>query len=139
MACIDIFKLLSSLSIADGAVTETGADAGDWDCTASSNVITCTSSTAIAASGTSVFGFQVNVDATASGTLINKGQVGGGGDPTNPNAPTGILYPYETVKAFCEKFAGVVVIDEAYVDFAARNCLDLALGHPNVIVARTPN
>ena len=55
--------------------------------TAASDVITCTSSTAIAASGSSVFSFTVNVDTDASGTQDNLAQVGGGGDPTNPNAP----------------------------------------------------
>ena len=31
---------------------------------------------------------------------------------------------------------GVVVIDEAYVDFAADNCLDFAREYDNVVVAR---
>ena len=83
--------LPTGLSVTDGDLTESGANAGDWSCTAASNVITCTSSTAIvAATGTSEFSFTVDVDASASGTLLNKGQVGGGGDPTNPNAPTDI-------------------------------------------------
>ncbi|MFN6201215.1 MAG: beta strand repeat-containing protein, partial [Acidobacteriota bacterium] len=56
--------------------------------TATSNVVTCTSSTAIASGGTSVFGFPVNVLSGATGTLVNKSQVGGGGDSTNPSAPT---------------------------------------------------
>jgi len=40
------------------------------------------------------------------------------------------------VRAFCRRFPGVVLIDEAYVDFADDNCLDLAR-QPNVVVART--
>lgn len=56
---------------------------------------------------------------------------------TLPNAPTGILYPAETVAAFCRNFAGVVLIDEAYVDFSSRNCMDLALECDNVLVMRT--
>lgn len=56
---------------------------------------------------------------------------------TNPNAPTGIVYPREIVRDFCEAFDGVVVIDEAYVDFAAGNCMDLAIELDNVLVART--
>lgn len=55
----------------------------------------------------------------------------------NPNAPTGILYPKKTVGAFCRKFPGVVLIDEAYVDFARTDCLDLALKLDNVLVMRT--
>ncbi len=82
--------LPTGMNIANGAVTLGGTNAANWTCTAASNVITCTSSTVIAGSiGTSVFNFLVNVDAGASGTLVNKGQVGGGGDPTNPSAPTG--------------------------------------------------
>jgi histidinol-phosphate aminotransferase len=55
----------------------------------------------------------------------------------NPNAPTGIQYPRETVRAFCREFSGVVLVDEAYVDFADYDCADLALELPNVLVART--
>jgi histidinol-phosphate aminotransferase len=37
----------------------------------------------------------------------------------------------------CHAQRGVVVLDEAYVDFAAENALALALRHPHVLVART--
>ena len=56
----------------------------------------------------------------------------------NPNAPTGVCYPLEAIRAFCQRFPGVVVADEAYVDFAGgRTCLALALEFPNVLVCRT--
>jgi len=55
----------------------------------------------------------------------------------NPNAPTGLLFSKHDVRAFCEVFPGVVLIDEAYVDFAREDCVDLALSLPNVLVART--
>lgn len=55
----------------------------------------------------------------------------------NPNAPTSILYPKDVVRGFCAAFPGVVVIDEAYVDFARETCMDLALSLPNTLVART--
>jgi histidinol-phosphate aminotransferase len=55
----------------------------------------------------------------------------------NPNAPTSMLFPKARVKAFCESFPGVVLIDEAYVDFACENCIDLARTHANVLVMRT--
>jgi uncharacterized repeat protein (TIGR01451 family) len=81
--------LPTGLSIANGPVALGGANAADWTCTVASNVITCISSTAIAgSSGTSVFNFTVNVDANASGILINRAEVGGGSDPNNPNPPT---------------------------------------------------
>jgi histidinol-phosphate aminotransferase len=56
----------------------------------------------------------------------------------NPNAPTGVFYPVETLRAFCRRFKGVVVVDEAYVDFSeGRNCLVLAKTLPNVLICRT--
>jgi histidinol-phosphate aminotransferase len=55
----------------------------------------------------------------------------------NPNAPTSRLYPKATVAAFCRSYRGVVLIDEAYVDFAREHCLDLAARLPNVLVMRT--
>ena len=56
---------------------------------------------------------------------------------TNPNAPTGMLFDKQTIRSFCRAFSGVVVIDEAYVDFARESCMDLALSEPNVLVMRT--
>jgi histidinol-phosphate aminotransferase len=56
---------------------------------------------------------------------------------TNPNAPTAMLHPKPLVRRFCEQFPGVVLIDEAYVDFSSLNCMDLALERPNVLVLRT--
>ena len=58
---------------------------------------------------------------------------------TNPNAPTSLLFDHNTVGNFCHDFDGVVVIDEAYVDFATTNCMDLALrsGNANTLVMRT--
>lgn len=56
---------------------------------------------------------------------------------TTPNAPTGTAYPLEAVEAICQAQDGVVILDEAYVDFAEQNALKLALKYPNVIVSRT--
>ncbi|MBN2302726.1 MAG: histidinol-phosphate transaminase [Lentisphaerae bacterium] len=56
---------------------------------------------------------------------------------SNPNAPTSILYPSDAVRDFCVSGKGVVVIDEAYVDFASHDCMNLALTMDNVLVART--
>jgi histidinol-phosphate aminotransferase len=55
----------------------------------------------------------------------------------NPNAPTSMLFPKAKVSAFCRRFSGVVLVDEAYVDFARESCLDLAKTMPNVLVMRT--
>jgi len=56
---------------------------------------------------------------------------------TNPNAPTGMLFPQEKIEAFIQTFPGVVVIDEAYVDFARENCMAFATKYKNVLVLRT--
>ena len=58
---------------------------------------------------------------------------------TNPNAPTGTVTPPETITDFAKRFKGVVVVDEAYADFAKRNCVPLATApdNRNVIVMRT--
>jgi histidinol-phosphate aminotransferase len=56
---------------------------------------------------------------------------------TTPNAPTGRGYSTAELDALCGAHRGVIVLDEAYVDFAAENALKLALKYPHVIVART--
>jgi histidinol-phosphate aminotransferase len=56
---------------------------------------------------------------------------------TRPNAPTGNSFPKEKIAAVCDAFDGVVLIDEAYADFADDSCIDLAGKYENVIVSRT--
>lgn len=54
-----------------------------------------------------------------------------------PNAPTGVCAPREAVERLCKSFDGLVVIDEAYVDFAEDNCMDFPQRFENAIVMRT--
>ena len=56
---------------------------------------------------------------------------------THPNAPTGMVYSRDAIREFCVAYPGVVVIDEAYAEFAQTDCMDLALELDNVLVART--
>ena len=56
---------------------------------------------------------------------------------TTPNAPGGRGYATAELEALCRAQKGVVVLDEAYVDFAEEDALALALKQPNVIVSRT--
>ena len=56
---------------------------------------------------------------------------------TTPNAPSGRGYATAELKNLCAAQKGVVVLDEAYVDFAKENALKLALTFPHVLVART--
>ncbi len=56
---------------------------------------------------------------------------------TTPNAPSGCGYRTAELEALVRLMRGVVVLDEAYVDFAREHALRLALEHPHVIVSRT--
>jgi histidinol-phosphate aminotransferase len=56
---------------------------------------------------------------------------------TTPNAPSGRGYSTAALKALCRAQKGVVVLDEAYVDFADEHSLALGLKYPNVLVGRT--
>jgi histidinol-phosphate aminotransferase len=56
---------------------------------------------------------------------------------TQPNAPSGVWLQRVELQRVIEETDGVVVIDEAYVDFAAENCLDFVREYDNVIVARS--
>lgn len=58
---------------------------------------------------------------------------------TNPNAPTGEFADPRSIAAFARRFPGVVVVDEAYADFARGNCMSLATAprNRNVVVMRT--
>jgi histidinol-phosphate aminotransferase len=56
---------------------------------------------------------------------------------TTPNAPSGRGYKTSELEKLCRAQKGVVILDEAYVDFADENALKLALKFPHVLVART--
>ena len=56
---------------------------------------------------------------------------------TTPNAPSGRGYKTSELEKLCRAQKGVVVLDEAYVDFAEENAMRLALKYPHVLVART--
>jgi histidinol-phosphate aminotransferase len=56
---------------------------------------------------------------------------------TTPNAPSGRGYARGQLEQLCVEQRGVVVLDEAYVDFGKENALELALKYPHVLVART--
>ena len=56
----------------------------------------------------------------------------------NPNSPTGTWVDRETVASVVEGSTGVVVLDEAYVDFAPEQRVDLVkAGAPNLLLLRT--
>ena len=55
----------------------------------------------------------------------------------HPNAPTGMGVAAAYVERVVDEFSGLVVIDEAYADFAAVNYAALAGARDNVLVLRT--
>jgi histidinol-phosphate aminotransferase len=56
---------------------------------------------------------------------------------TTPNAPSGYGYKTRELEKLCRAQNGVVVLDEAYVDFAGENAMKLGMKFPHVLVART--
>jgi histidinol-phosphate aminotransferase len=56
---------------------------------------------------------------------------------TNPNAPLGVAFTPDVVRAVAQAFPGILVVDEAYAAFADADCVTLARELPNVIVTRT--
>jgi histidinol-phosphate aminotransferase len=55
----------------------------------------------------------------------------------NPNSPSGTSFPAVELRALAQSIRGVLVIDEAYADFARESALDLVRTEPNVVVLRT--
>ena len=56
---------------------------------------------------------------------------------TTPNAPSGREYSLPQLDALCAAQRGVVILDEAYVDFASGDALELIHRHPHVLISRT--
>lgn len=55
----------------------------------------------------------------------------------NPNAPTGNLFPAETLRKVIESFGGLVVVDEAYYPFSGSTIIDWVKQYDNLVVLRT--
>jgi len=56
---------------------------------------------------------------------------------TSPHAPSGRSFSFETLRKTAESFPGLLVIDEAYADFAAETALPLLNDLENVLITRT--
>ncbi len=59
---------------------------------------------------------------------------------TSPNTPTGTATPLPVIEAVCEAAPGMVVVDEAYAEFArdpAATALSLLPRYPRLVVTRT--
>ncbi|MEL7505471.1 MAG: histidinol-phosphate transaminase [Cyanobacteria bacterium J06554_6] len=55
----------------------------------------------------------------------------------SPNSPTGHLVPLREIRSLAQQVTGVLVVDEAYVDFAEETALPLVREFEHVIVLRT--
>ena len=55
----------------------------------------------------------------------------------NPNSPSGTWIAPEDIAALAERLDSILVVDEAYVDFADGDCAGLLGRHPNAIVLRS--
>ncbi|MBI3782541.1 MAG: histidinol-phosphate transaminase [Deltaproteobacteria bacterium] len=55
----------------------------------------------------------------------------------HPNSPSGMPVPIEKIETLARSLEGLVVVDEAYVDFSAQSALPLLRKLDNVLVLRT--
>lgn len=55
----------------------------------------------------------------------------------SPNSPSGTAVPVELLDKLATRLSGVLIVDEAYIDFAEENALELVKKYDNVIVLRT--
>jgi histidinol-phosphate aminotransferase len=56
---------------------------------------------------------------------------------TTPNSPLGFAFPLHYIDELARNCGGILVIDEAYADFADGNALELVKKYENVVVTRT--
>lgn len=56
---------------------------------------------------------------------------------TSPNAPTAVGFKTAELEELAQTFAGLLVIDEAYADFADEDAIGLLGRHPRVAITRT--
>jgi histidinol-phosphate aminotransferase len=56
---------------------------------------------------------------------------------TTPNSPLGFAFPLDYIEDLARNCGGLLVIDEAYADFADGNALELVKKYENVVVTRT--
>ena len=56
---------------------------------------------------------------------------------TSPNAPLGFSFSRETIADLATRCSGMLVVDEAYADFASTSAIDMVREFPNLVVTRT--
>lgn len=56
---------------------------------------------------------------------------------TSPNTPTGVGFSTERIAEALESFSGLLVVDEAYADFANVNAVPLLARYSNLVITRS--
>lgn len=56
---------------------------------------------------------------------------------SNPNTPVGNMLDQKIIARYCQESEGIVVIDEAYIDFAQTDSLELIQQFNNVLITRS--
>lgn len=56
---------------------------------------------------------------------------------TSPNAPLGFSFENTYIEELAERCTGILVVDEAYADFAETNAMELVEKYENLVVTRT--
>jgi len=56
---------------------------------------------------------------------------------TNPNAPTGVCFSLEAIESLLKNLSGLLVVDEAYIDFGGQSAAALIAKYTNLIVVQT--
>ncbi|MFH2013053.1 MAG: histidinol-phosphate transaminase [Pseudomonadota bacterium] len=55
----------------------------------------------------------------------------------NPNSPSGTFTPVKKIGGIAKELEGILVVDEAYVDFSSESAIPLINEYPNIVVLRT--
>lgn len=56
---------------------------------------------------------------------------------TSPNAPTGVAFSLSKIEAILQQIDGLLVVDEAYIDFGGESAVGLLKEYENLVVVRT--
>jgi histidinol-phosphate aminotransferase len=82
-------------------------------------------------------GFGISAEAAAAAVAVARPSLV---FLTSPNNPTGTAMPLDVISAVCEAAPGIVVVDEAYFEFARAgtpSALSLLARYPGLVVTRT--
>ena len=80
--------------------------------------------------------FEIDVDAAITAIRTQKPDIV---VTCSPNNPTGLPEPLPALKALIEEAPGLVVVDEAYIEFAERSdsAMSLLADRPKVVISKT--